>query len=335
MKGDKGMAEFDVYVTRRIPEAGLEVLRRELGGFSINSLDRALSRAELIENCRGRDGVLCLLTDRFDREVLTAMASRCRVISNCAAGTDNIAVDDAAAMGIAVTNTPGVLTETTADLAWALLLAAARRIGEAERFVRAGRFVGWDPMLMLGTDVHSKTLGIVGAGRIGAAVGRRASGFSMRILYCDERPSAELDAMGAERCGLDDLLARADFVSLHVPLTGKTRRMINRDRIARMKSGAVLVNTSRGQVVDEAALADALRGGHLAAAGLDVYEEEPKIHPALLPLENVVLAPHIGSASRETRERMAVMAADNLAAVLKGRHTLNLVRPAAGAPGAL
>ncbi|MCX7806871.1 MAG: hypothetical protein N3A38_17040, partial [Planctomycetota bacterium] len=167
------MAGFEVYVTRRIPDAGLEVLRRELGGFEINPHDRALSREELIGACRGRDGILCLLTDRFDREVLGALAPRCRVISNYAAGTDNIAVEEAAALGIAVTNTPGVLTETTADLAWALLLAAARRIGEAERFVRAGRFAGWDPMLLLGTDVHGKTMGIVGAGRIGSAVGRR------------------------------------------------------------------------------------------------------------------------------------------------------------------
>jgi glyoxylate reductase len=323
------MRKWDVYVTRRIPDAGLAILDREIGGYSMNPRDRRLSREELVEACRGRDGILCLLTDRFDAEVIKEIGDRCRVIANYAVGFDNIDVAAASAAGIVVTNTPGVLTETTADLTWALLMAVARRVCEADRFVRAGRFSGWDPMLLLGSDVHGKTLGLVGAGRIGEAVGRRAAGFSMKILYCDAVRCESLDAMGAERLSLDDLLARADFVSIHVPLTPETKGMIDRRRLKAMKAGAYLINTSRGPVIDEAALAEALRDGPLAGAALDVYENEPAINPSLLELENVVLAPHIGSASRETRGRMAEMAAENIVAVLKGREAPN---PVPGSP---
>jgi glyoxylate reductase len=236
-----------------------------------------------------------------------------------AVGYDNVDVEASAERGIVVTNTPGVLDETTADVAFMLLLAAARRLGEGERLLRAGRWEWWGPKQLMGRDVWGKRLGIVGFGRIGQAVARRARGFGMEVLYHNRSRKEEAEQeLGARYVEFDELLETVDFVSVHTPLTDETHHLIGPKELGRMKPTAVLVNTSRGPVVDEAALADALAAGRIFAAGLDVYEEEPKVHPKLLELENVVLAPHIGSASVETRDRMAALAAENLAAVLRG-----------------
>jgi len=272
------------------------------------------------------EGLVALLTDRVDVALLAAMP-RLRVVANVAVGVDNVDLGACRARGVAVTNTPGVLTEATADLAFGLLVAAARRIAEGDRLVRAGRFRGWTPSYLLGARVHGATLGIVGLGRIGQAMARRARGFGMKVLYAERRPlPAELGrALGATHTSLDDLFARADFVSLHCPLTADTRHLVDAGRLARMKPGAVLVNTARGGCVDEEALADALEHGPVAAAGLDVFEDEPRVHPRLLARDDVVLAPHIGSADRPTREAMARIAADNALAVLAGRPPLTPV----------
>jgi glyoxylate reductase len=277
------------------------------------------------------DALVTLSRDRIDGALL-ARASRLRVVANFAVGFDNVDLAACAARGVAVTNTPGVLTDATADLAFGLLLCAARRITEGDRLLRRGGFLGLTPTFLVGAPVHGATLGLVGLGRIGQAVARRARGFGMRVLYAGRRraPSDVERALMATPVDLDDLFAEADFVSLHCPLTPETRHLVNAERLARMKRGAVLVNTTRGAVVDEAALADALGRGPIGAAGLDVYEDEPRVHPALLDLENVVLAPHIGSADRPAREAMARIAADNVLAVLAGRAPLTPVTAAEG-----
>jgi glyoxylate reductase len=305
-----------VLVTREIPAAGL----RPLEDFDLTVLSEAPpARDELLEAAEGAVGVLSNVTEKMDAEFMDAAGDGLRIIANMAVGYDNVDVEAAAERGIVVTNTPGVLDETTADTAFMLLLAAARRLGESERTLRAGRWKWWGPKLFVGVDVWGKTLGIVGMGRIGQAVARRGRGFGMEILYHNrsrnEGAENELDARYAD---LDELLETADFVSVHTPLTGETRHLIGPEELEKMKPTAVLINTSRGPVVDEGALADALADGRIFAAGLDVYEEEPKVHPKLLGLENAVLAPHIGSGSRETRDGMAVLAAENIVAVLSG-----------------
>ena len=318
-----------IFVTRPIPEAGLEILKREIGDFDINPDDRVLSKHELIEQVKGRQGVLCLLTDSVDADVIEAAAD-CRVLANYAVGYNNIDVEAATGHGIAVTNTPGVLTDATADLTWALLMAAARRIVPADRFTRAGNFKAWGPMLFLGADITGHTLGIVGAGRVGAAVARRSVGFKMRILYTDVQQNETLeDELGATRVELDTLLREADFVCLHVPLADDTRHLLGEREFSMMKESAVLVNTSRGPVLDEAALVAALRNDEIFGAGLDVFEDEPKLAPGLAQLDNAVIPPHIGSATIATRNRMAEMAAGNLVAVLKGHTPPNCVNPEA------
>jgi glyoxylate reductase len=272
------------------------------------------------------DAIVSLLTDRIDAPLLEH-APALRIVANVAVGVDNVDLAACRARGIIVTNTPGVLTEATADLAFGLLLAASRRIAEGDRLVRRGQFVGWTLSLLLGACVHGAMLGIVGLGRIGQAMARRARGFGMHVLYA--QPSRQpLDverALGAQYEPLDDLFAASDFVSIHCPLTASTRHLVNGTRLARMRPGSVLVNTARGACVDEAALADALERGPLAAAGLDVFEDEPRIHPRLLALPNVVLAPHIGSADRPTREAMARIAVDNVIAVLEGKPPITAV----------
>ena len=305
-----------VLVTREIPEAGL----RPLEDYDLTVLSEAPpARDELLEAARGASGVLSNVTEKMDAEFMDAAGEGLKVIANMAVGYDNIDVGAAKERGIAVTNTPGVLDETTADTAFMLLLAAARRLGESERTLRAGNWEWWGPKLFVGVDVWGKKLGIVGMGRIGQAVARRGKGFGMEILYHNrsrkEDAEKELDARYAD---LDELLETADFVSIHTPLSDETRHLIGPGELEKMKPTAVLVNTSRGPVVDEGALADALADGRIFAAGLDVYEEEPKVHPKLLDLENAVLAPHIGSGSQETRDGMAVLAAENVAAVLSG-----------------
>jgi len=287
-------------------------------------------REVLLREIRAVDGLLCLLTDAIDAEVIEA-GEGLRVISNYAVGHDNVDVACATARGILVCNTPGVLTETTADLAWALLMAAARRVVEADGYLRAGRWRSWSPQLMLGQDVQGATLGIVGFGRIGQAVARRARGFGMRILYSDiaRKPEAE-EAVGAEFVDLQALLRASDFVSVHTPLTEETHHLIGAEEFALMKPTAVLVNTARGPVVDGGALADALRERRIFGAGLDVFESEPPASDnPLLKLDNVVVLPHIASASVATRTRMAMMAAENLLAGLRGERPPHLVNPEA------
>ena len=306
-----------VLVTREIPEAGL----RRLEGFDVSVLfERPPERDELLEAVRGANGVLSTATEKMDDEVMDAAGRGLEVIANMAVGYDNIDVQAASERGIVVTNTPGVLDETTADVAFLLVLAAARRLGEGERLLRAGEWEWWGPKQLRGFDVWGKRLGIVGLGRIGQAVARRGRGFGMEILYHNRSRKEEAEEeLGARYLELDELLRESDFVSIHTPLTDETRHLIGERELGLMQETAVLVNTSRGPVVDEGSLADALEDKRIFAAGLDVYEEEPKVHPRLLELENVVLAPHIGSATIETRDRMATLAAENLAAVLRGQ----------------
>lgn len=309
-----------VFVARRIPEAGLAPLR---GVAEVTVWENPLppQRDALLAAVVGCAGVLTLLTDRVDAEFLEAAGPDLRVVSNYAVGVDNIDLAECSRRGIPVGHTPGVLTETTADLAFALLMAAARRVVEAVDFVRAGRWATWDPLLLLGADVHGATLGLIGFGRIGQAVARRARGFGMTVLYhsrrrADPATEAALDATWVE---LEALLERSDFVSIHVPLTAETQRLIDAGRLRRMQPTAVLVNTARGPIVDTDALVRALEAGWIGGAALDVTDPEPlpADHP-LLRLPNAIVVPHIGSASRATRDRMAEMAAANLLAGLRG-----------------
>lgn len=319
-----------VFVSCPLPGDAVERLAREhevvVGGEHEGVRGPAFSREPA-----SFDAIVSLLTDRIDAPLLER-ARQLRVVANVAVGIDNVDVEACLAHRVIVTNTPGVLTEATADLAFGLLLAAARRIAEGDRIVRRGGFAGWTPSFLLGAGVHGATLGLVGLGRIGQAVARRARGFGMHVLYANRARSApEVErALGATQVTLEELFARADFVSLHCPLTTETRHLVNAERLGRMKPGAILVNTARGGCVDEVALADALERGPLGAAGLDVYEDEPRVQPRLLARENVVLAPHIGSADRPTRETMARLAADNTLAVLSGRPPLTpVVKPPA------
>jgi glyoxylate reductase len=314
-----------VLVTREIPEAGLRLLE----GFDVTVLyERPPEHGELLDAARGANAILSTATERVDGEVMDAAGEGLRVVANMAVGYDNVDVEAAKERGVVVTNTPGVLDETTADVAFMLMLAAARRLGEGERLLRAGGWEWWGPKQLRGLDVWGKKLGIVGMGRIGEAVARRARGFGMEILYHNRSRKEEAEKeLGARYFELQDLLGESDFISIHTPLTHETRHLIGEGELERMKPTSVLVNTSRGPVVDEGALADALETGRIFAAGLDVYEEEPSVHPKLLELENVVLAPHIGSASMETRDRMATLAAENLRAVLSGESPKTPVEP--------
>jgi glyoxylate reductase len=278
--------------------------------------DRAMPREELLEGVAGKHGLLAMLTDRVDGEVLDAAGPALRVVANMAVGYDNVDLEACTRRGVLVTNTPDVLTDATADLTWGLILAASRRIVEGDRLMRSGRGWAWSPSFMLGREVAGKTLGIVGFGRIGRAVARRAEGFGMPVVYHTRRPAPE--PRGAEHRPLENLLAEADVVSVHLPLTEETRHRFGAPEFRAMRPTAVFVNTSRGPVVDEAALAAALRHGEIAAAGLDVYEREPEAHPDLLALENVVLAPHLGCATLETRTAMGMLAARNLVEALTG-----------------
>lgn len=306
-----------LFLTRMIPQPGIDLLK-EVFEISCNHEDRALFRQELIAGVQDADALLCLLTDSIDREVMDA-APRLKVISNYAVGYNNIDVAYATQKGIRVCNTPGVLTETTADLTWALILAAARRIPESDSYTREGLFRGWEPLLMLGQDVFGKTLGILGMGRIGQAVSRRALGFGMKIIYYSPDTDPSTLDFPAEKVDFATLLLQSDILSLHAPLTDETRHMIGKAELKMMKSSAILINTARGPLVDEMALIDALREGQIFAAGLDVYEQEPDFSMAMLELRNLVLLPHIGSASIETRTRMAIMAAQNAIAVIQGQ----------------
>ncbi|MEJ6512691.1 MAG: D-glycerate dehydrogenase [Acidimicrobiales bacterium] len=315
-----------VFVTRPLPAPGIDLLNDS--GFDVrsNPEDRPLSREELLAGVRQADALICMLSDRIDVELLDS-APALKVIANYAVGYDNIDVGAVRKRGIEVTNTPGVLTEATADLAWALLLAAARNLGAGERMVRAGEWTGWGPMQLLGEPLQGRTLGIVGMGAIGQAVARRGKGFGMEIVYFNRnRVAPEIESsLGAEFVSFDQLLRRSDFLSLHAPLNEQSRHLFNQQTFQLMKSTAVLVNTARGALIDEVELVAALREGRLAAAGLDVYEFEPKITEGLLGLDNVVLAPHLGSASTLARGDMVRLCCENVSAVLAGKPALTPV----------
>ncbi|MBN2500151.1 MAG: D-glycerate dehydrogenase [Anaerolineales bacterium] len=323
------MEKPKVFVTRLIPEAGLMQIQ-EYCNAVIWPEELPPTRVQLLERVKGVDGLLCLLTDPIDAEVMDTAGPHLKVISNYAVGYDNINVPAATERGIPVGNTPGVLTDTTADFAFSLLMAAARRVVEADNFTRAGKWKTWGPKLLLGQDITGATLGIIGFGRIGKGMAKRAQGFDMRVLYYD--PLCKDDAfaaeIGAECVDLDELLAESDYVSLHVPLTDATRHILNAAAFEKMKTTAILVNTARGPVVDTNALYDALSSGAIAYAALDVTDPEPLPGDhKLLELENVIVVPHIASASVTARGKMSTMAAANLIAGLKGEKLPNCVNP--------
>ena len=318
-----------VYVTRRIPEPGIKKLVEAGYEVDVNPEDRVLSKEELIEALKQKpyDAVLCLLTDKIDAEVFDA-APQAKIFANYAVGYNNIDLEEAKKRGIIITNTPGVLTQTVAEHTFALMLAIAHRVVEADKFTRAGKYKGWAPMLFLGTDVSEKTLGIIGLGRIGSRVAYHAvKGFGMKVLYYDIKRNEDFEKeYGAEyRETVDDVMKEADFISIHVPLLESTRHLINKERLALMKPSAYLINTSRGPVIDEQALTEALKNKAIKGAALDVYENEPELTPGLAELDNVILTPHIASATEETRSKMAEMAADNIIAVLEGKTPPNRV----------
>ncbi|CCU79837.1 Glyoxylate reductase / Hydroxypyruvate reductase [Halanaerobium saccharolyticum subsp. saccharolyticum DSM 6643] len=314
-----------VYVTRKLPKKALEMLEREFK-VEVNPHDRVMTREELETAVKDIDGLLCLLTDSIDSELLE-LNPDLKVIANYAVGYNNIDVEACTKKEIKVSNTPGVLTDTTADFAWTLLMAAARRIIEADKFTRAGKYKGWGPMMFLGGDIYGKKLGIIGIGRIGRAFARRAKGFDMDFYYYDVNrlEKAEEKRLGLEYKNFEDLLKESDFISLHVPLIPQTRHLIGEEELKLMKETAYLINTARGPIIDEKALVWALKNGEIAGAGLDVYEEEPNLYSDLDKLDNTVLTPHIASASIETRTKMATMAAENLIAGLKGKEMPNLI----------
>ena len=310
-----------VLVTRRLPEPVEQALAARYDA-RLNAADAPLDAAALAAALRDADAVLCTVTDRVGGDVFAAARpARARILANVGVGVNHVALDAARDAGLVVTNTPDVLTDDTADVAIALVLATLRRLGEGERELRAGRWTGWRPTHLMGRSLRGRTLGVVGMGRIGLAVARKAiAAFGMRVVYHNPSPRPAAEALGAERrASLDALLGESDVVSLHCPATPATRHLIDAAALARMRPGAALVNTARGDVVDEAALVDALRGGRLAAAGLDVYEREPAVPAALLALDNVVLLPHLGSATTETRVAMGMRALANLDAFFAGR----------------
>jgi glyoxylate reductase len=315
-----------VFVTRPIPDAALDLLRARFE-VEVHPTDAAMKPPQLGDACRDVEGLL-VVGARVTEEVL-GQASKLRVVANCGVGYDNIDVAACTRRGIIVTNTPGVLTDTTADLAFALLLAVARRVADGDRYVRDGRWRRWEFGAMWGSEVHHKTLGVYGFGRIGQAVARRGRGFAMTILYhsrtrANRDLERELDARYVDR---ETLLGESDFVSLHIPMAPETHHLIGAHELRLMKPTAFLINTSRGKVVDEEALVEALKTGQIAGAGLDVFEHEPHLHPELAKLDNVALLPHIGSATGETRLKMAMLAAENLLAVLDDRRPPNAVNP--------
>lgn len=316
-----------VLITNRFPE---DVVRRISASHEVSSQsqDAPMDRQQLLGQVASCHGLLCMLSDAVDNVVLDR-APNLKVVSNCAVGFDNIDVEAATRRGILVTNTPGVLTNATADLAMALMLSVGRRVVEGDRRVRIGAFRNWAPFKFLGHEISGKTLGIIGLGRIGKAVARRAKGFEMPVVYYHRHrlPSDQEQALGVTYLPLEQVLSQADFVSLHVPLTPETHHLIGARELSRMKQGAYLINTARGPVVDEKALLSVLQEGKIAGAGLDVYEDEPRLTPGLVDLENVVLLPHVGSATVETRQRMAEMAADNLLAGLAGQKPPNCLNP--------
>ena len=321
------MAKPKIYVTRDIGERGLKIIRQYFH-TEVWPEYAPPPKKTIIEKAKTVDALVTLLSDKIDAEVFDA-APKLKIVSQLAVGFDNIDVPEATKRGIYVTNTPEVLTDTTADFAWALLLAVARRVAEADKYVRTGQWkVGWHPNMMAGRDVYDTTIGVVGAGRIGYAVAKRATGFGIKILFYDVVPRPEIEKLGAKKADLDTLLKQSDFVSIHVPLMKETHHLINEQKLRLMKKTAYLINNSRGPVVDEKALCKALKDGWIAGAALDVFEQEPiPLDSPLLKMDNVVLAPHISSASLQTRSRMAEMVAENLVAFFEGKKPPNLINP--------
>jgi glyoxylate reductase len=322
---------MNIFITRKIPTRGINLLKENGYEITVSPYDRVLSKEELVEYLKRDkyDALLCLLTDKIDAEVLEAAEeSGIKIVANYAVGFDNVDVKAAGERGIMVTNTPGVLTDTVAEHTFALMLAIAHRIAEADRFTRAEKYKGWAPMLLLGNDLSRKTIGIVGLGRIGSRVAHHAArGFDAKIIYHDIKKNEDFEREFAAEYKekLEDLLAEADFVSLHVPLLESTRHLINAERLNMMKPTAYLINTSRGSVIDEAALVEALKNHTIRGAALDVFENEPALASGLVALENVILTPHIASATEETRQAMSALAAENIIAALEGKTPPNVI----------
>jgi len=316
---------WKVYVTRMLPKPIIDLLKEHCD-VELNTYDRPLTREELLKEVRGRDAVLTMVTDAINTEVFEAAGPGCKIFANYAVGYNNIDIDEATKRGIMITNTPDVLTNAASEIAWALLFAVARKIVEADKFTRAGMYKGWDPGLFVGLEVTEKTLGIIGTGRIGSSFARKAKGFDMKILYNDisrnERFEQETGAVFVDK---ETLLKESDFVSLHVPLLESTKHLIGKNEFKMMKKTAILINAARGPIVDEKALIEALKTGVIAGAGLDVYEREPEFGPELAELDNVVMLPHIGSATIEARINMGMIAARNIIAAMNGEVPKTLV----------
>ena len=314
-----------VFVTRRIPQEAIDILQKHFE-VDIFESDAPITKEEILKRAKDCDGLLCLLTDTIDSEIMEVTGIK--AIANYAVGYENIEIDEATKRKIPVTNTPGVLTEATADLTFALILAISRRIVEADKYLRAGKWIGWGPLLLLGGDFVGKTLGIIGFGRIGKAVARRAKGFGMNIIYVDpiSHPDIEVE-LDAHKVSFTEILRESDYITLHTPLTPETHLMIGKKEIEQMKPTAYLVNTSRGKIINEKDLIAALQNKTIAGAGLDVFFDEPEVNPELLKLDNVVIVPHIGSASLETRTNMAILAANGLVEALSGEKPTNVVNP--------
>jgi len=337
-----------VFITRLIPDRGISLLKGRGYEVVVSTKDGVLNKDELIAALKGKnyDAVLCLLTDKIDADVFAAVGPQCKIFANYAVGFDNIDLKTTQSRGVMITNTPDVLTETVAEHTFALMISMAHRIVEADKFMRAGKYTGWAPMLLLGDDIARKTLGVVGLGRIGSRVAYHAvKGFDMKVVYYDPKRNEEFErqfsAQGGSASGgekdfgtvytpnLDDLLKQADFVSIHVPLLPATHHLINAQKLNLMKRTAYLINTSRGPIVDEAALAIALRQRIIKGAAIDVFENEPQMHPMLKDLDNIIVTPHIASATEETRQKMGEVAAKNIIEALEGRTPPNLVKDAA------
>jgi glyoxylate reductase len=318
-----------IFVTRQIPGDWLEKLKAGSNEVTVSEFDRPLTAEELLEKGKGADALLTLLTDKIDGEVIEAIGPQLKIVSNYAVGFDNIKLEEVSAKGVVVTNTPSEeVNQAVAEHTWALILSLTRRIVEADQATRQGAYKGWEPDIFLGTSLRGKTLGIIGLGRIGSMVAKGAKGFEMNVLYNKRSPEPEAEKeLGIKFASLDELLKDSDIVSLHVPLTDETRHMINKDSLGQMKDGSYLINTARGPIVDEHALVDALRSGHLKGAGIDVFDNEPNIHPELVGMENVILTPHIASATREARDKMGEMAVTAILDFFAGKKPESIANP--------
>lgn len=314
-----------IFVTRKIMEEGIRLLREKGFHVEVSPHDRPLTREELLEGIKDKDAVITQLVDKVDKEFFE-IEKNIKIVANYAVGYDNIDLEEATKRGIYITNTPGVLTNATAELAWTLLFATARRVIPADKFMRSGQYKGWGPMLFLGKEISGKTLGVIGMGRIGYAFAKMSKGFNMKVLYYDlvRNENAEKE-IPAQFVDLDTLLKESDFISIHVPLTPETKHLISERELRLMKKSAILINTARGPIVDEKALVKALKEGWIWGAGLDVYEREPEFEPELAELENVVMLPHIGSATEEARRRMSILCAENIIDYFEGRIPRTLV----------